>query len=61
MLFGQLQMVSDDGKKVRRKQPLSESDMEELQVGSIYLFYYYFIFLIKNKFDIFLFFIFKVF
>ena len=27
-----LQVVSDDGKKVRRQQPFTELDMEELQV-----------------------------
>lgn len=30
-----VQVVSEDGKKVRRQQPLTESDMEELQVGFI--------------------------
>ena len=35
-------MVSEDGKKVKRKQPLSESDMEELQVGFVYLFVFIF-------------------
>ena len=33
-------MVSEDGKKVRRQHPLTESDMEELQVGVIYCFTY---------------------
>lgn len=30
-----LQVVHEDGKKVRRQHPLTQSDMEELQVGFI--------------------------
>lgn len=32
LILAKLQVVSDDGKKVRRQQPFTESDMEELQV-----------------------------
>ena len=36
-------MVSEDGKKVRRLHPLTESDMEELQVGFLHFFLFAFL------------------
>ena len=33
MMHSYVQIVSDDGKKVRRRQPFTEKHKEELQVG----------------------------
>lgn len=40
-----MQVVSEDGKRVKRQHPLTESDMEELQVSFIpfVLFSFYFL------------------